>query len=441
MNESIYDKIFSYFNLKKEEEEFEIIHQTIESGITFRGTNLWVLIFAIIIASVGLNVNSTAVIIGAMLISPLMGPINGMGYSIATYDMPLFQRSVKNFTFAVIISLLTSTIYFFISPVSMARSELLARTSPSFYDILIALSGGMAGIIAVSSKNKGNVIPGVAIATALMPPLCTAGYGLANGKWMFTLGALYLFTINTVFIGISSIIISRILNFPIRTIPDPIRRKRINTWLTTIITITIIPSVYLGYLLVLNERFHEKASNYVNAISNFNESYLIKHEINELRKEITLIYGGHTLDENEKKFLINRKNDFQLQKATVKIQQGYLPENLSYESQESFLKNEIERLQSAFLKQEKMLDSVAQQTQMGSILLNEIHSLFPQIVSCSYAETYLYHTDGNKEKISFIIFYTLSQTSVKQIQEPVEKWLKARLNTNNFEVIFKTYSP
>ncbi len=443
MNESIFKKIFSYFNLKKEEEDFEIIHQTIQSGITFRGTNLWVLIFAIVIASVGLNVNSTAVIIGAMLISPLMGPINGMGYSIATYDMPLLQRSLKNFTFAVTVSLLTSATYFFISPVSMARSELLARTSPTIYDVLIALSGGMAGIIAVSSKNKGNVIPGVAIATALMPPLCTAGYGLANGKWLFMLGALYLFTINTVFIGISSIIVSRILKFPIRTVPDPIRRKRINTWLSVIITITMLPSVYLGYLLVLNERFYENASRYVKAISNYNGSYLLKHEINEATKEIVLIYGGQPLDEQEKNIINTRKNDFQLQKASVLIQQGFMPDDLSSsESKLKLMKQEIERLHAELQNKNQILDSNEYRMKMGNILLNEIHTLYPELIGCSYAETYLYDANGESEdKLPIVIFYTSSGASVQRLQEPVSKWVKARIKNEKAEVIFKESSP
>lgn len=174
-------KVLQFFSLESELEDQDSVYEEIKKGIIFKGTNLWILIFAIIVASVGLNMNSTAVIIGAMLISPLMGPINGMGYSIATYDFELFKKSTKNFAFAIIASLVASATYFALSPVSTANSELLARTSPTIYDVLIALFGGLAGIVAISSKQKGNVIPGVAIATALMPPLCTAGYGLATG--------------------------------------------------------------------------------------------------------------------------------------------------------------------------------------------------------------------------------------------------------------------
>ncbi len=219
------DRFLHYIDLESDLDDFNTIHKIIENDIVFKGTNMWILVFAIIIASVGLNMNSTAVIIGAMLISPLMGPINGMGYSIATYNFELFRRSVKNFIFAVVASLAASTTYFAISPISTAHSELLARTSPTIYDVLIALFGGLAGIVAISSRKKGNVIPGVAIATALMPPLCTAGYGLATAQFQYFFGAIYLFTINTVFIAISSVAISQILKFPITTLVDEARKK------------------------------------------------------------------------------------------------------------------------------------------------------------------------------------------------------------------------
>lgn len=220
-------EFISFFNVRSEMEDYNFIHEEIENGVVFKGTNLWILIFAIVVASIGLNMNSTAVIIGAMLISPLMGPINGMGYSLATYDFFLFRKAIKNFSFAVGASLLTSTLYFAVTPVSTAHSELLARTSPTIYDVLIALFGGLAGIIAMSTKRKGNVIPGVAIATALMPPICTAGYGLATLQFNFFFGALYLFTINTVFIAVASLFVCQFLRFPIRTDIGADRKKEL----------------------------------------------------------------------------------------------------------------------------------------------------------------------------------------------------------------------
>ena len=199
MNTEWIRNLMRFLRLTHEKEEALLIQETIEKGVVFRGTNLWILILAILIASVGLNMNSAAVVIGAMLISPLMGPIAGIGYSIATYNFPLFRKAIKNIGFAAFASILTSFLYFLLTPITTEHAELLSRTSPTIYDVFIAFFGGTAGILAISSKNKGNVIPGVAIATALMPPLCTAGYGLAIGNMNYFLGAIYLFTINSVF--------------------------------------------------------------------------------------------------------------------------------------------------------------------------------------------------------------------------------------------------
>jgi len=234
---TIIKKVLHFFNLDAELDNPDFVYEEIKKGIVFKGTNLWILIFAVIVASIGLNMNSTAVIIGAMLISPLMGPINGIGFSLATYDFDLFKRSVKNFSFAILSSLAASTAYFLLSPISTAHSELLARTSPTIYDVLIALFGGSAGIVAINSKQKGNVIPGVAIATALMPPLCTAGYGIAIGQLNFFFGAFYLFTINTIFIAISSLWITRIIKFPIRNIIENTKRKKIKKIINAIVII------------------------------------------------------------------------------------------------------------------------------------------------------------------------------------------------------------
>ena len=173
------------FRLKGEREDFEVIYTNIDSGVVFKGTNLWVLVFAIIICSLGLNVNSAAVVIGAMLVSPIMGPIIGMGFGLATTDLTLVKKALYNYLFAGMVGLVASTLYFSLTPIDVAQTEMLVRTSPNIYDVLIAFFGGLAGIIAIASKMKGNVIPGVAIATALMPPLCTAGYGLATLQMEF----------------------------------------------------------------------------------------------------------------------------------------------------------------------------------------------------------------------------------------------------------------
>ena len=214
LQRAIKDFFTRNFDVRQDkEDELETI-ESIKKGIEFKGTNLWVLIFATFVASLGLNTNSTAVIIGAMLISPLMGPIMGFGLGLGISDFGLIKRAFRNFVTAILFSVITSTVFFLISPISEAQSELLARTQPTVYDVLIAFFGGLAGIVASSTKSKGNVIPGVAIATALMPPLCTAGFGLATGNLYYFFGAFYLFFINTVFISLSTYLVVRILKYP-----------------------------------------------------------------------------------------------------------------------------------------------------------------------------------------------------------------------------------
>lgn len=337
--------IRDFISLENEKDSFERIDESIRRDVIFKGTNLWILAFAIIIASVGLNMNSTAVIIGAMLISPLMGPINGMGYGLATYDFSLFRLAAKNYSFAVIAGLLASTCYFLISPISTAHSELLARTTPTIYDVLIALFGGLAGIVAISSRLKGNVIPGVAIATALMPPLCTSGYGLASGKADYFFGAFYLFTINTVFIAISSVLISRILNFPVLTVVDPVRRKKIKRWISVTIVILIIPSVFFGYKLVRQERFTENARRLISECISIDGHYLLKYEISEKTSSIDLIYTGDEISDDQKQLIYDKVNRFSLGNANIKIYQSQSDISGSATTEELIrLQREIEKL-------------------------------------------------------------------------------------------------
>lgn len=220
----------------------------IEDGVDFRGAKLWILILAIFVASLGLNTNSAAVIIGAMLISPLMGPIIGMGLAVGINDFRLFKRAAKNYLVATLFSVATATVYFLLTPLDDVQSELLARTSPTIYDVGIALCGGLAGIVALSSRSQrmGNVIPGVAIATALMPPLCTVGFGLGTGNWLFALGALYLYLINTIFISLATFIgVTFVMRYPKKVFVDKARERRVKHIITLISVLTIIPSIFI----------------------------------------------------------------------------------------------------------------------------------------------------------------------------------------------------
>lgn len=218
--------------------------KTLSEGVTLRGYNIWILICSVFLASIGLDVNSTAVIIGAMLISPLMSPILGIGLSIGMHDKELFLRSFKNLAVATVISLFVSTLYFKITPFGDITSELLSRTHPTFLDVMVAFFGGIAGIISSSRSQVTNAIPGVAIATALMPPLCTAGYGLASGQWNFFFGAFYLFFINALFISLSTYLIVKYLKFPVKEYIDKAKQRRYTQWSWFLVVLALIPSIY-----------------------------------------------------------------------------------------------------------------------------------------------------------------------------------------------------
>lgn len=436
----LFDRIVSYIDLDSDLDNYDRIHETIKKEMVFKGTNLWILAFAIIVASVGLNMNSTAVIIGAMLISPLMGPINGMGYSIATYDFQLFMQSLKNFSFAVAASLIASTAYFLISPISTAHSELLARTSPTIYDVLIALFGGLAGIVAISSKHKGNVIPGVAIATALMPPLCTAGYGLATLQYSYLFGALYLFVINTVFIAISSVIISQMLKFPIRTLVDAGQKKRVNQWISFVIILVLIPSLYFGYLLVQKENFMAKASLFVGTVNITEGNYLLKNIIDPEQKSITLIYAGTPLNGEQKSTIMEKAKEFSLQDASIHFQQGFsLDPVIRKNTEVENLTAEINRLSLLLKDKEKQIDTLVHKNDIGKQLLEEIKVIYPQIKNCSYAESVLFNDSTSRaQKIEIIVFKSEGERIDRNGQKKITDWLQKRLKSTRVEVFFQS---
>ena len=266
----ISDILKDAFSLKNDTAEQEEIRTRLVEGGQVSGSNMGILMLAILIASIGLNMNSTAVIIGAMLISPLMGSIQAAAYGIASADLKLFRKSSIGLFFQICISLLTSTLYFKISPISMATSELLARTQPTIWDVIIALCGGLAGIIGMTRTEKSNVLPGVAIATALMPPLCTCGYGIATKQWEFLWGAGYLFCVNAYFILFASTLILEILNVPKKQVAlsnkqrQAIKRKIIIK-ADIISDIDILTSLFVAYNMV------QTANNEKDSLTGFSD--------------------------------------------------------------------------------------------------------------------------------------------------------------------------
>ena len=259
----ILDKLKNFFDLHGDIASIQEITERINAGVQFRGTNLSVLMLAIFIASIGLNMNSTAVIIGAMLISPLMGSILGIGYGLASYDSTYIRSSAGSLFAQVFISVATSTLYFSLTPIDTPSSELLARTSPTIWDVLIAVFGGLAGIIGVTRKEGGNVIPGVAIATALMPPLCTAGYGIATGVTAYTVGALYLFFINSFFICLTAFVVLKIIDIPSKIARDSVEFSRQKLYLLTAAILVTLPSCFFAYQSVQENLENEQAKSYI----------------------------------------------------------------------------------------------------------------------------------------------------------------------------------
>lgn len=250
-------------DLGADQAEPAAIDATLRGGARFRGANLWLLGCATVIASVGLNVNSAAVIIGAMLISPLMGPIMAVGYGAAVNDVPLIRTAARELALAVAFSLCASTVYFLVTPLSEARAELLARTTPTIWDVAIAMFGGFAGMLGATRRERSNVLPGVAIATALMPPLCTAGFGLATRQWTFVLGAFYLFSINSVFIATATMVVARLANLPEVSAVDERSRSRTRRAIVAVVVATSVPSVWLAADLVRQEVFQSRAERFL----------------------------------------------------------------------------------------------------------------------------------------------------------------------------------
>ena len=322
MLENIFHFLRSRFLLTDDMAEPAEIRADVEAGIPFRGTNLWVLFFAILVASVGLNVNSTAVIIGAMLISPLMGPIVGIGYGAATLELALIRRGLKSLLTATILSLAVSALYFKLTPLTDAGSELLARTQPSTWDVLIALFGGAAGAVGLTRREHSNVIPGVAIATALMPPLCTAGYGLATAHWDYFGGALYLFSINCVFISVATFLVIQLLPLPNYAYEDVDRARRVRLTIWVLALLTAAPSVYLAVGIVRNGTFMHNAQRFVDEQLNLPGTYVVTSRIVPSDRTINVLLAGQRLTRAQLQAARVRLPDYHLPKGLLTVRQG-----------------------------------------------------------------------------------------------------------------------
>lgn len=432
--------IFDKFKLNAEKEELQTVINNIDNGVVFRGTNLWVLIFAIFVASLGLNVNSTAVIIGAMLISPLMGPIMGIGLGIGIHDIPLLRKAIYNLLIATGVALATSTLFFLLSPLNDAHSEILARTAPTIYDVLIALFGGFAGIIATSSKHKGNVLPGVAIATALMPPLCTAGYGLATLQFGYFIGAFYLFVINTVFIALATFIIVRFLHFPYKHLQNKKAEKMAQRIVWMVVLLTLIPSIYFGYDMVEQNRFTKNANRFITYEAHFTNDYLLNKKIDAKSKKITLVFGGKEIQPQEIEALKTQLKKYNLQSASLEIKQGfaYLSDNNNKIEDE-----QVSQLTLALQAKEKeeealriKLDSINNQQKISRQIYAELKAQYPSLKNAVVQPSYIINDSAGSKKTLLVLLSIPIRISVQE-QSKIEGWLKIRLHEKNINLILQ----
>lgn len=439
------DQVKGYFRIMADKEDEGEIIDSVSKGITFHGANLWVLIFAIFIASLGLNINSTAVIIGAMLISPLMGPIIGMGLAIGINDFEMLKRSFKNYFVAVLISIVTATFYFLISPFNEMQSELLSRTSPTLYDVLIAFCGGAAGIVAICTKGKGNVLPGVAIATALMPPLCTAGYGIATGHFFYFIGALYLFFINTVFICLATYIGVRMLNFQYKKDIDVVRYRKFRRYIVIIVALTMIPASVITFNIIKKSIFNTNMNNFINSEFNEKGTQVVAHDIVEGTKTLRIAVIGKTITKKNLDSIKMIMKDYKLDGYRLQVIQGSQSDSLLLASQ---YKNKVANIQTNYTQiiqtqasqiknLESSLDQYTRYEKLSRELSPQMKVLFPEIRSLSLQQTLQVNTDTTAtDRYVTTMIRLYDKTRLKKGElEKFTQWIKTYVPSDSVRIL------
>ncbi|WP_455516091.1 TIGR00341 family protein [Porphyromonas sp.] len=436
---NIFNKLRFHFDLRSDLEKEQEVIEEITRGVSFRGANLWVLIVAIFIASLGLNVNSTAVIIGAMLISPLMGPIIGMGLAVGINDLDLLKRALKNFSFATLISVLTAMLYFLISPLEEAQSELLARTTPTIYDVLIAFFGGAAGIIALSTRGRGgNVIPGVAIATALMPPLCTAGYGLATWQLSFFFGAFYLFFINTVFISLSTFVGVRLMGFRHHELPTPERARRARHILTVIIVATIIPALLMTISIIRTSIFENNLRHFIADELTQTGTQILSSGTDAATKELRIVAVGRTITDVQQRAASAHMAQYGLGGYKLSVIQGGASDSLLALSSQL-----AQRVYSQETEKQKLLELSSDNAtltqrlatythceEVAEAIRPELAALFPAVRALSLSRSVEVQRDTTATSHFVTAVFTVDKGAAWSASDAhrFEAWLKTRLS-------------
>lgn len=432
---AIWQDIRGYLNPMADLESQPEIEESIRSGVSFKGSQLLTLIFAIFIASLGLNTDSIPVVIGAMLISPLMGPIIGMGLGIGIRDFDLLKRSLKNISAAILGSLLTSALYFLISPQYEGSSQLLARTSPSIYDVFVALFGGFAGILSIAAKNKGQVMPGVAIATSLMPPLCTAGYGLATMQMRFFLGAFYLFFTNMMFIFVASWIGIKLFRFKPVVYQNADRAKHVKMIIYVIVTAMLVLSAYLTMVMIRNNVFIQKATDFVEKQFVFPNTQVLNQRVYTEggKRYINVTLIGEALPKDSLQLaMVNKMDSLGLGGTILNIKQGFALNNgsLSDESDDQFYR----LMQREITRQQATIDSLS-----GVIALShrfsddsrriapEIKVLFPTVNDLALCQMVASSVNGATDTVNMVFVNAPGGMSVAQ-QNKLRDYISIRLN-------------
>lgn len=437
------------FHLRSDQEHADVIDRDIRDNVRVAGTNLWVLFFAILIASIGLNVNSTAVIIGAMLISPLMGPIVGIGYGAGVSDMKLIRLAARNMLVFIVISLITSALYFLLTPLKEAQSELLARTQPSLWDVLIAFFGGSAGIVALTRKEISNVIPGVAIATALMPPLCTAGYALVHGNWEYFSGAFYLFTINCVFIAFSTLLFVKLMKLPRRGVVSDAMLRVHRAVIVLVVTAVMVPSGFLAVGMVRKEVFDTRVNNALRRLQQEEGLLVLRSSIDAKLKQVRLIVSGTGDTEAVRQSLAGRLKAAGADAADIQVSYagGSSADWEAFRREAAGSDTRAADLQQRLQQQQEYIDTLLaaeqkrrQAADTEATVLRELRAQYPEAVRISIGSSTDWQnhaqaasaasapSDARPAAVRFVRL-TLPQPLSDNEQGRLNAWLKERTGT------------
>lgn len=439
--------IGSYFNVSADLLPQAEAEAEIRSGVSFKGSQLLILIFAIFVASLGLNTDSVPVIIGAMIISPLMGPIMGIGLGIGIQDFDLVTRSTRNIGMAVVGSIIASALYFLVSPQYEGSSELLARTSPSIYDVFIALFGGAAGIVSVTCRNKSSVMAGVAIATSLMPPLCTAGYGLATMQMHFFLGALYLFFTNAVFILVATWIGVKLIGYKkIQAVNDS-RAKRVKIILYVLITLTIVVSVLLTVIMIRTSIFVTKASEFVEKEFVFPNTQVFSHkeyvEGGKRYIDVNLIGAALPMD-SLKLAMMTKMNNMGLGGAELNIKQGFGISSTTSNSTAAdgnfmrLMEGELSRRQYTIDSLRNVIASTRTFSGQSKAIAPEVKVLFPEVQTIALSEIIAANTSSDATDTLSVAFVAAPKGLSATQKTRLADYLQVRLKRSKITIDVNT---